>query len=99
MPTGIEEAAAVLSSAAAYAFALVQEPWTRYIIINVGTFGSSLVGSLTGVFPLESLLSFLVSNIFQVQGFAFPVYYGISSLLVITVTYPLILWLARTAMD
>lgn len=76
---------------------IVGEYWTRYFLINAALLGSNFFGDLTGIYPLEGLISFVIS--FFVSGFVFPIYYGISSLLIISMSMPVILYLIHTTLN
>jgi len=101
MPTGIEEAITAITGAVGGAITLLQalasEPWTRYFVI-VGALGiNQLIGTIIGAFPLEILLTQVIGLF--INGFVFPVYYGVSSLLVIAVIMPVIFYLIKTTIS
>ena len=86
-----------LGGALAYITSLVGEGWTRYFILLAGLFVDNQIGNFTGLYAMEGLISFIISNIFGIQGFFFPIYYGLSSLLLIFVLAPILLFLFGTA--
>lgn len=75
--------------------AIVGEAWTRYFILLAGLSANNLLGNFSGVFIIESLISFVIINVFGVQEFGFPVYYGVSSLLILFATMPFIAFVVR----
>ena len=77
--------------------AVVGEAWTRYFLLLAGLVGLNVFQGLTGVFFVEGTIGYVVSTIFGLEGFAIPVYYGISSLVIIFATMPFILFLVNMA--
>lgn len=74
---------------------LVGEGWTRYFLLLAGLVGSNVIGGFTGIYPLESVIGFVVANVFQIQGFVLPVYAGLSSLLMIAIIMPFVILLFK----
>jgi hypothetical protein len=74
---------------------LVGEAWTRYFLILAGLFAIGFLENLTGAYILEGTISWVVANVFNIPGFMFPVYYGISSLLILAAIMPLITYLVK----
>ena len=85
-------------TAISYVNSLVGEGWTRYFIIIGGFSADNVVGTFTGVFVLESLLSFVISSVFRIDGFNIPIIEGVSSLLIIATIAPLIFYLIRSTL-
>jgi len=81
--------------AVSYVQSLIGEGWIRYFILIAGIAADNAVGNFTGFYVLETILSFVINSVFGLQGFGFPVYYGVSSLLMIVVMAPVILMLSK----
>lgn len=80
-----------------YVNSLAGEAWTRYFILLAGLSIDNVVGEFTGLYALETILGFVIANVFGVAGFFFPIYYGVSSLLILAVIMPLVFFLIRMA--
>ena len=78
--------------AVSYTSSIIGEGWTRYFILLAGLFADNMVGNISGFYAMEGLISWVISNVFGIQGFAFPVYSGLSSLLVIFVIAPFVIF-------
>ena len=76
---------------------LIGEAWTRYFILLAGLTADSTIGALVGIYPLEGLLGFVIATVFGVKGFLFPVYYGVSSLLILAAIMPFAMYLLKIA--
>jgi hypothetical protein len=74
---------------------LVGEAWTRYFILLAGLSAVNAIENVAGIYAVEGLLSYVVANVFGVQGFAIPVYYGVSSLVILTATLPFVFYLLK----
>ena len=72
---------------------MIGEAWTRYFLLLAGLAINNFIGNISGIYALEGLLSFVISSVFGLKGFIFPIYYGISSLLLIVAFMPLILYI------
>jgi len=92
----IESLIAATAGAISFLNSIVGEAWTRYFILLAGLTADTAIGNLTGMYPLEGLLSFVVANVFGIAGFAFPVYYGVSSLLITAAILPLVFFLIKS---
>ena len=86
---------AAIGGALAYMNSIVGEGWTRYFVLLGGLFVDNVIGEFTVIYAMEGLISWVVSNVFGIQGFAFPVYYGLSSLLVIFVIAPFVIFFVK----
>lgn len=84
-----------IAGAVSYANSIVGEGWTRYFILIGGLFVDNQIGNFTGLYAMEGLIAWVVTNVFGIQGFVFPVYFGLSSLLVIFVIAPLVIFLVK----
>lgn len=76
---------------------VVGEAWTRYFLILGGLVVNNAIGLATGLYAIEALFSLVISNVFGLVGFTFPVYYGVSSLLLLFVMMPLLFFLIKMA--
>lgn len=72
---------------------LIGENWTRYILLLAGLGADNVIGTFSGVYLIEGLFSYVISGVFGIEGFIFPIFYGVSSFLLIFVFFPLILYL------
>ena len=86
-----------LLSISSWLNSLVGENWTRYFILVGGLSGVNAIENIAGVYALEGLISQVVSSVFGVQGFIIPVYSGVSSLVILAATAPLIFFLIGMA--
>ena len=82
-------------TAVSFLNSMVGEAWTRYLILLAGLSISNVTGVTTGVYPIEAALGFIIANVFQIQGFAFPIYGGLSSLLMIAMVMPFVVMLFK----
>ena len=78
--------------AVSYTSSIIGEGWTRYFILLAGLFADNVLGNFTGMYAMEGLIAWVISNVFGIPGFGFPVYYGLSSLLVIFVIAPFVIF-------
>ncbi len=74
---------------------LIAEGWTRFFVI-VGSVSllDNVLGGIAGVYPLKSLIE-TVMHIW-IPDFFFPVYYGVSTLLIVVVVMPFALFLFKS---
>lgn len=93
---------ATIFGAVSYGSSLVGEGWTRYFLLLAGLLVNNVIGGLTALLPnynglyiIEGVIGFVVANVFQIQGFFFPIYYGVSSLTVLFVIMPLVFFLIK----
>jgi hypothetical protein len=103
MPTGVEElvgaVAGTIASTIAFVQSLAGEAWTRYFIILAALGFDTFIGNLVGLFPLESVLEFVAQNLFGIAEFTFPIFYGVSSLFLITAVMPVAFFLLKMALS
>ncbi len=88
-----------ITGALTYLNAMVGEGWTRYFILIGGLFVDNQIGNFTGLYAVEGIISAVIINVFGVQGFSFPVYSGLSSLLLIFVIAPIVLYIFKMALE
>ena len=86
-------AVSAILGALAYINSLVGEGWTRYFIIIAGLFADNVIGEFTGFYALEGIISWVIINAFGITNFTFPVFNGVSSLLVIAIMAPMFIWI------
>ena len=78
--------------------AIISESWLRYFVLLTILAADSAIGNFFGgTYPLTDLLSFAIANVLGIQGFAFPTYFGVSSLLILMATMPVIIFLVKMA--
>lgn len=90
--TGVVSA---ILGAVAYINSLVGEGWTRYFIIIAGLFADNMIGEFTGFYALEGTISWVIINAFGIPDFTFPIFNGVSSLLVIAIMAPMFIWIMK----
>lgn len=75
---------------------LAAEGWTRYFMIIGGVaLLDNIAGGLVGIYPLKSLIETII-HLF-VPEFYFPVFFGVSSLLIFVVCVPIFLFLINAS--
>lgn len=80
--------------------AIISEAWLRYFVLVAAFSADSAIGSLSGgTYPITDFLSWVIASVFQIQGFVFPVYYGVSSLLIIIAGFPILSYLIKTTIS
>jgi len=87
---------AVLGSALATMNAMIGEGYTRYFILVGGVALNNVAGDFTGIFLIEGLFESVIEAVTGIP-LKFPVFYGISSLLITVVLMPVLIYLFRDA--
>ena len=89
----------VIAGSLAFIQSIAGEAWTRYFIILAALGLDSVIGAFSGFYILESIIGFVISNLLGLQDFIFPVYYGVSSLFLLTVIMPFAFFILKMAID
>lgn len=93
----VAEIAGAIFTVVSWINSLVGEGWSRYFILLLGLVTLNVVGNFTGLYLLEGAIGIVVSTAFGVQGFFIPIYYGVSSLLILAASAPFIFLLIKMA--
>lgn len=75
---------------------LIAEGWTRFfiLIIAIATI-DNVIGSYAGIYPLKSSFETIIHII--VPDFYFPIYYGVSTLLMMVVLVPFAVFMFKAS--